>query len=94
MSKRSRIGGQIKRDAVAFAEMVKRVDVDGSGEISYDEFVAEVSEKRGGGRGDGGAGGVEDKHARETSLTRASRLFPRRSRAGCRASTTSSATWR
>lgn len=46
LSKRSRIGGQLKRDVLAFVDMIRRADTDGSGEISYEEFVAEVESGR------------------------------------------------
>ena len=42
VNKRNRIGGQLKRDVLAFSDMIKRVDEDKSGEISLDEFRAEV----------------------------------------------------
>jgi Ca2+-binding EF-hand superfamily protein len=48
VNKRNRIGGQLKRDVLAFADMIRRVDEDKSGEISLDEFRAEVESGGGG----------------------------------------------
>ena len=48
VNKRNRIGGQLKRDVLAFADMIRRVDEDQSGEISLDEFRAEVESGGGG----------------------------------------------
>ena len=42
MSKRARIGGQFKRDIVTFIELIRNIDKDNSGDISYEEFVNEI----------------------------------------------------
>ena len=42
LTRRKKIGGVAKRDVVELREMCRRIDADGSGDISFDEFVTEL----------------------------------------------------